>query len=473
MSILKFKKPDGTWESVAAIKGEDGKDGAIQYEAGDGIKIEDNIISTDVTKEYVNDKIGELADMGFTPIIVESLPTENIQTNTIYMVLGEDGEGENIYEEWMYINETWEKVGSTGTSSTNTLEVPIYFVELGISMNTSELVLTIGSQKHESVLTRMTEIFNECYQKGIRAPLFVFKDTNNRTQLFTFVNYKSIDPSQTYVHLTSKLSTFDQGQNPVNDNTQLTSVTVEERWLTFSTKWTDGVVNVSSYDYKGSRFTLIRGSDVLTKTNTTSYTPSANYHPATKKYVDDVIATIDIPEGGGDTNIVEIDCTSMSKPDLSASFATDITNGTTKTDLQNLINTIKTRSTDGERYAPIVKVNFSNGHILFDLATSSLYTSEPATIEFSVDIVSSVGSSTAYIVKLFMRCIGTWTDGIFTITSSSFIRWTHTTAVGTTSVLTKTNTTSYTPTGNYHPATKKYVDDQIKASITSVLEADY
>lgn len=28
-------------------------------------------------------------------------------------------------------------------------------------------------------------------------------------------------------------------------------------------------------------------SDVLTKANTTSYTPSANYHPATKKYVDD------------------------------------------------------------------------------------------------------------------------------------------------------------------------------------------
>lgn len=32
-------------------------------------------------------------------------------------------------------------------------------------------------------------------------------------------------------------------------------------------------------------------SDVLTKTNTTSYTPSADYHPATKKYVDDNIKT--------------------------------------------------------------------------------------------------------------------------------------------------------------------------------------
>ena len=30
--------------------------------------------------------------------------------------------------------------------------------------------------------------------------------------------------------------------------------------------------------------------------------------------------------------------------------------------------------------------------------------------------------------------------------------------------MTKTNTTSYTPTADYHPATKKYVDDSIPAS---------
>ena len=32
-------------------------------------------------------------------------------------------------------------------------------------------------------------------------------------------------------------------------------------------------------------------TDVLTKTNTVSYTPTANYHPATKKYVDDASVT--------------------------------------------------------------------------------------------------------------------------------------------------------------------------------------
>lgn len=33
--------------------------------------------------------------------------------------------------------------------------------------------------------------------------------------------------------------------------------------------------------------TIISSSDVLTKTNTTAFTPTADYHPATKKYVDD------------------------------------------------------------------------------------------------------------------------------------------------------------------------------------------
>ena len=47
MSILKFKNADGTWNGIAAFKGENGKDGAIQYKAGYGINIsEDNTISS-------------------------------------------------------------------------------------------------------------------------------------------------------------------------------------------------------------------------------------------------------------------------------------------------------------------------------------------------------------------------------------------------------------------------------------------
>lgn len=45
--------------------------------------------------------------------------------------------------------------------------------------------------------------------------------------------------------------------------------------------------------------------------------------------------------------------------------------------------------------------------------------------------------------------------------------------VTTNNVLTKTNTTVYNPTNNYHPATKKYVDDKLNDSSISIVEFDY
>ena len=48
MSILRIKNADGTWSDIPAIKGADGKDGAIQYTAGANIKIENNIISAEI-----------------------------------------------------------------------------------------------------------------------------------------------------------------------------------------------------------------------------------------------------------------------------------------------------------------------------------------------------------------------------------------------------------------------------------------
>ena len=42
-------------------------------------------------------------------------------------------------------------------------------------------------------------------------------------------------------------------------------------------------------------------SDVLTRTNTDEYTPTADFHPATKKYVDDTTGALAL----GDSNIIE------------------------------------------------------------------------------------------------------------------------------------------------------------------------
>lgn len=43
---------------------------------------------------------------------------------------------------------------------------------------------------------------------------------------------------------------------------------------------------------EASTFQLVRDTDVLTKTNTSSFTPTQPYHPATKKYVDDKVYVV-------------------------------------------------------------------------------------------------------------------------------------------------------------------------------------
>lgn len=48
----------------------------------------------------------------FNVAVVSTLPTENIDAHTIYFM--SNGESDNnIYDEWMYINNNWEKIGTT------------------------------------------------------------------------------------------------------------------------------------------------------------------------------------------------------------------------------------------------------------------------------------------------------------------------------------------------------------------------
>ena len=74
-------------------------------------------------------------------------------------------------------------------------------------------------------------------------------------------------------------------------------------------------------------------------------------------------------------------------------------------------------------------------------------------------------NSSNYVVRISGWMIDRYTEFATTSKLNSYAT--------TSSVLTKTNTTSYTPTSNYHPATKKYVDEAIKTSVTNVLESDY
>ena len=56
----------------------------------------------------------------------------------------------------------------------------------------------------------------------------------------------------------------------------------------FKSTLTNGVYVLSNIDYQ----TTMRNLIALSTQNTIAYTPSADYHPATKKYVDDTLGNI-------------------------------------------------------------------------------------------------------------------------------------------------------------------------------------
>ena len=68
-----------------------------------------------LAKAYT-DKIKEQLSVGFTPKIVDSLPVLG-QNNILYLVLKENGQEEgNIYNQYIWMDNKYEFIGSTDTS---------------------------------------------------------------------------------------------------------------------------------------------------------------------------------------------------------------------------------------------------------------------------------------------------------------------------------------------------------------------
>jgi hypothetical protein len=76
--------------------------------------------------------------------IVESLPTTDIDPNTIYMVLSGTSATENVYDEFMYVNNAWELIGTSATDLTNYYTKAEVDGKLLLKANASDLTSHTG-----------------------------------------------------------------------------------------------------------------------------------------------------------------------------------------------------------------------------------------------------------------------------------------------------------------------------------------
>lgn len=67
--------------------------------------------SESYSRDEVNALVGNITTMNVE--VVTALPTENIKAKTIYLVAKSDAETNNVYDEYVRVNDAWEKIGDT------------------------------------------------------------------------------------------------------------------------------------------------------------------------------------------------------------------------------------------------------------------------------------------------------------------------------------------------------------------------
>ena len=179
--------------------------------------------------------------------------------------------------------------------------------------------------------------------------------------------------------------------------------------------------------------------------NITEFTPTSDYNPVHKKYVDEAIAN-------NSGTIYEVQLNSI---DLNSSNRNSFTlNETDRNKLSELLTKIASDSVG----FPIIIVRTAN-KFMFTMISDYDLTSEPNSLSFWGYYNYPNMSRTNFGVNYYQLSITgncSWNNGVCTISSCSANRENY-------QYLSKTNTLTYNPTGNYHPATKKYVDDAITA----------
>lgn len=503
------------------------------------------------TKKYVDDLVAniEIPDAGLRLEIVEELPTENIETNVIYLILDTEFSTEmNVYQEWVYLSasKSWEQIGTTAIDLTpyaltstvltkdNTTEytpsseyhpTTKKYVDDLVSEKTGEILNDSGfitnEQEKDPIFTNspaydITEEDKTAWDRikthrvctiDLTNTVYDLDDFKNSTITDTSILYKfqqaieQFGPNISflicgqYVTILYNYNHFVTTSNGTQDfqySTVLVEDGVPKGWVSEMRI----IKSQSTGKYQSIVFTsrlLVRDFDVLTRDNTSSYIPTGDYHPATKRYVDDSINALEIPDsldGLDNSNTQYITNEQEKDPIFTNSPAYGITdeniidwnrinnikicpivldqdydlyNNTVTSTNSAALNIIAQYAVEFGMQNVLMHITMPSRNVLYyygattsDSTTETIYT-------FNTVLYNNTNIRPAILNIKYNKTGATFTELVFTPQSVVANRG---------EVLTKTNATTYTPTGDYNPATKKYVDDVVDAITLGELDND-
>lgn len=436
--------------------------------------------------------------------VVDTLPDVG-ETDTIYLVKKNNPGEQNLYDEYVYTETSgWEHIGDTSVDLTD------YYTKEEADKKIEGLyTLSIKSLDGSSPFTmqadekiKMSNIINDAYQKGLRTiGLLLYTKDGNRS-IFTNMWRTSLQSKPTTVKFLG-LATTD------GLNYKVTSLLFQAdgAWTndvfscTGGTSWWTDEIRIASW------------SDVLTKTNSTSYTPTDNYNPATKKYVDDnkytlpvasaeTLGGIKLGEGlSADENgvvsasssgllndtirVIKLPNNLGFNPYFSGGLYKKITDSdfveNVNSILTDIYNLNRTKTPNNTIILFTMPSGYNNTYFGFTQAIGNNIptSSGEQNFAFNIFIISCVQKTTNQALFGYDIYFQTYIENNqvridderitksynVTVTPQTWASGAGNRAVYETDgkPLGILNTTEFTPTQDYHPSTKKYVDDLPKS----------
>ena len=382
--------------------------------------------------------------------IVEALP-ETGADDTIYLIAKTSPEDQNVYDEYIYTNSNWERIGDTSINLDN------YYTkeEADVLINSKSTIYKWDGKASSTTPSNLAlfqkaldDIKNGCtplisvdyynntifdYEKGV---ILAFPDLSNKNLATYTGSIYLYGPRHHYL---------------IEDNKYNTKLALGYKQVNAEIKVTNGVVTeVSKIVYNAG--STVYGPNVLQCDNVAEFTPTSDYNPATKKYVDDSVANA----GSSGESITYIEDNSSSNPFIFEEHEPGIyvfsdqpyvkarasnTSQTVLRSIDNIIYLLKKPLADDP--VDTVIANYTTNSLIIAIVSLTSYDTGIGISQHnnSPNFVSKSNDEQISGTKTFHNLPKLYSEK--------------------------------TPTNDLEFATKKYVDDAIAAAVTSALGGSY
>lgn len=385
-------------------------------------------------------------------IVVTELPTENIDETAIYLKPVESPTGENKFEELIYVNGKWEDLGTPNVA----VDLSNYYTKEETDNKIFESIPILynsappnNASTNDFDLNSASNIINTLYKTG--GKFFMYRNTK-----YLMPDILVSIRMGTNFEKTTRYTGF----GVYNNISYKYDVSVRGFACEINGNWTNDLFTCTSIECRYSNKSI---EPIIVSSYISDTVTDPVQGKVIKKYVDDTISA----SGGDKLHDYNIYTITLNDYNLKGTFPT-ITDTTTLAKFDEILTDIyKKRISANATYDNAFLIVYSSSDT-FIFRTNTIQASYcylyGTYIEEPID---SSGYTRSY--QFYITGTLDTTAQTFKTTKVKFDR-------NSKRVLLANNTLSYTPTGDYNPATKKYVDDQvgnintILATLTTVSE---